>query len=63
MPQWKDAPDGVGEYSPSTNIPPTAYTPILVNGERVILIEIVLDWPGVKFLNAIKSLTRYFSSG
>ena len=34
VPQWKEAPDG-GEYYPSTNVPPTAYTPILINGERV----------------------------
>ena len=34
VPQWKDAPDG-GEYNPSTNIPPTAYTPILVTGDKV----------------------------
>ena len=28
IPKWVDAPDG-GEYYPSTNIPPTGYTPIL----------------------------------
>lgn len=28
-PTWRDAPDG-GEYRPSANIPPTAYTPVLL---------------------------------
>ena len=36
LPQWKEAPCG-GHYTPSTNVPPTAYTPILYNdGESKI---------------------------
>jgi hypothetical protein len=34
LPQWKEAPCG-GEYVPSTNVPPTSYTPILFNAGNV----------------------------
>jgi hypothetical protein len=34
VPRWKDAPCG-GQYYPSTNIPPTFYTPIIVAGDKV----------------------------
>lgn len=38
IPRWIDAPCG-GQYVPCTNIPPTAYTPILISGEKVGLKE------------------------
>ena len=34
LPQWKEAPCG-GHYEPSTNVPPTAYTPVLYTTDEV----------------------------
>ena len=39
VPEWRDAPCG-GEYVPSTNVPPTAYTPIIVRGDKVNLVNV-----------------------
>ena len=33
VPKWKEAPCG-GHYETSTNVPPTAYTPVLFQGKN-----------------------------
>ena len=42
LPIWRDAPCG-GTYEPSTNVPPTAYTPILFKDERAGIDEFIVQ--------------------
>ena len=41
VPKWKEAPCG-GHYETSTNLPPTAYTPVLFQGKKLYLFTAIL---------------------
>jgi len=43
-PQWRDAPCG-GQYQPSTNVPPTAYTPIIFKDKTASVPEDLIVQP------------------